>query len=151
MKFIHKIPLNNNGKIDKYNLLNCEIYRNKNEKILKNDSVANAVYEAWKETLGHESFDNDTNFFDAGGSSLAVLKLSKKLEMKVGRKLTVIDLYRFTTVNEIVSFLKNDTVDAKTSEERKKEFERISWEILNVKHQVFYDNLLMNWEDTYVD
>jgi amino acid adenylation domain-containing protein len=120
VKFIHKIPLNNNGKIDKYNLLNCEIFRNKNEKILKNDSVTNAVYEAWKETLGHESFDKDTNFFDAGGSSLAVLNLSKNLEMKVGRKLTVIDLYRFTTVNEIVSFVKNDTADTKTSEERKK-------------------------------
>ncbi|WP_042475212.1 non-ribosomal peptide synthetase [Bacillus ndiopicus] len=120
VKYIHKIPMNNNGKIDKNNLFNYEINRSKNEKSMTSNPVANAVYTVWEEILGHSNFDNDTNFFDAGGSSLAVLSLSKKIELQFGKKLTVIDLYRFTTVNEIVSFLQNNTSNDKKSDDHKK-------------------------------
>ncbi|MEO2211139.1 condensation domain-containing protein [Paenibacillus amylolyticus] len=118
--YIQKIPINNNGKIDKNNLFNYEITRNKNEKSMTSDPVADAVFTAWVETLEHSNFDNDTNFFDAGGSSLAVLSLSKKIEAQFDKKLTVIDLYRFTTVNEIVSFLKHNTTDGNTIKDRQK-------------------------------
>jgi Phosphopantetheine attachment site len=59
---------------------------------------ADLVRSVWRETLGSDSFDDDTGFFEAGGDSLLLLVLIEKLTAACGVKLRAIDVLRAGTI-----------------------------------------------------
>jgi aryl carrier-like protein len=42
--------------------------------------------------------DYETNFFDAGGSSLLLLELQREFETSLGSAVSVVELFKFTTI-----------------------------------------------------
>ena len=56
------------------------------------------VRSVWRDTLGGDSFDDDTGFFEAGGDSLLLLVLIEKLTAAGGVKLRAIDVLRAGTI-----------------------------------------------------
>ncbi|MFF8189856.1 amino acid adenylation domain-containing protein [Streptomyces bobili] len=63
-------------------------------------SVREGVRAAWRAVLEHDNFGADHNFFDAGGHSLLLVKLSERLRLATGADVPVIDLLRHVTVQD---------------------------------------------------
>jgi amino acid adenylation domain-containing protein len=60
--------------------------------------IVPAVAAAWAEVLDMPHVPDDENFFDLGGHSLAMFQLQEALERHTGHRLTIVDLFRHTTV-----------------------------------------------------
>ncbi|MDA7620732.1 HAD-IIIC family phosphatase [Verrucomicrobia bacterium] len=54
----------------------------------------------WHDLIGHGSFDLDTEFYDAGGHSLKVVRLAGQLSKKFNCDISVTDLLTFPTIKE---------------------------------------------------
>ncbi|KVX25306.1 hypothetical protein WL02_31015 [Burkholderia ubonensis] len=59
----------------------------------------------WAEALGHDRFDIHTNFFEAGGHSLALLAVHDRLAREHAGALSVIDLFVYTTIAQLAARL----------------------------------------------
>ncbi|MER5887849.1 amino acid adenylation domain-containing protein [Streptomyces sp. NPDC001941] len=60
--------------------------------------VSGAVLRAWQEVLPGREFDRDTNFFEAGGHSLLLVKLQDALRAHTGTGPGIADLMRHTSI-----------------------------------------------------
>lgn len=76
---------------------------------LTNSSAANAqaqntsdftalIRAAWESTLGHDKFDNDTSFFDAGGDSFVLISLVAELAKSSGLTVKAAHVLRAPTI-----------------------------------------------------
>jgi hypothetical protein len=64
------------------------------------------VQQAWRKALGNADFDNDTDFFAAGGTSMGMLRLRDALrDLLPGRVILMRDLYRHPTVRSFAGRL----------------------------------------------
>jgi len=55
----------------------------------------------WQAVLGLEQVGIHTNFFDAGGHSLLVIKMRQLIQSTLGRTLPVADLFRYPTIHQL--------------------------------------------------
>ena len=55
----------------------------------------------WQAVLGLEQVGIHTNFFDAGGHSLLVIKMRQLIQSTFGRPLPVADLFRYPTIHQL--------------------------------------------------
>ncbi len=116
------IPLTSNGKTDYKQLEFRAISLNANYHQSgppdTQDSLSLKVAAAWSAVLGMDEVPKNANFFDLGGHSLLVPKLQLELQNHTGMRLSVLELFKHSTVSDIVRHLSrdNDTVDAPTVE-----------------------------------
>ena len=66
----------------------------------------------WQHILGTQAIGIDDNFFDAGGHSLLVVRLHRKLQQRLGRAIALTDLYRFPTVRTFTASLAADALSS---------------------------------------
>jgi amino acid adenylation domain-containing protein len=64
-----------------------------------------AVAAIWCDVLGLAEVGVEENFFDLGGHSLLVVRVQARLSELLGRKVPVVDLFRFPTVRAIARHL----------------------------------------------
>ncbi|MFK7974075.1 MAG: non-ribosomal peptide synthetase [Rickettsiaceae bacterium] len=108
---MEKLPLTNNGKIDRIKLL--ELVKQLDSNGLKTDGCKSTnipdtsdpvslVTEMWKQLLNvnAKNIMLDVNFFDLGGHSLMVFKLQEMLQQKTGKVIPIVKLFRNTTIAE---------------------------------------------------
>lgn len=55
----------------------------------------------WKELLNIEKIGLKDNFFDVGGYSLLLHQIRRKIQMRFNLKVSVIELFRYTTVESL--------------------------------------------------
>jgi natural product biosynthesis luciferase-like monooxygenase protein len=67
--------------------------------------VEQQIAEIWQEVLELPEVGIDTNFADVGGHSLAMVRVLGKLKEKVSTKVTLVDLFRHTTIRALARFL----------------------------------------------
>ncbi len=63
--------------------------------------AAGIISDAWQDVLGVDTVDRNISFFDHGGNSLQVVTLRHALEERLGRPVSLVDLFRYGTVNEL--------------------------------------------------
>lgn len=63
------------------------------------------VKQAWVEVLGHRDVSGTVNFFEAGGDSLAAIRVVTRLRDLGGLRLTLVDFYRFPTIGSLANHL----------------------------------------------
>ncbi|MEU1285682.1 non-ribosomal peptide synthetase [Kitasatospora sp. NPDC005856] len=63
------------------------------------------VAEAWGQTLAADSVDEDTNFFDAGGNSVLLTVLQKRLTDGLGVRVPIKDIFRYPTVASLTDHI----------------------------------------------
>lgn len=56
------------------------------------------VRSAWRDTLGYDTFNDDTSFFDAGGDSFVLISLIAKLTKSSGLTIKAVDVLRAPTI-----------------------------------------------------
>jgi natural product biosynthesis luciferase-like monooxygenase protein len=67
--------------------------------------VEQQIAEIWQEVLELPEVGVDTNFSDVGGHSLAMVRVLGRLKEKVSTKVTLVDLFRHTTIRALARFL----------------------------------------------
>ena len=101
------LPLSPNGKLDRRALPAPEgpgAIEGTDE--APRSEVEKRIAAVWKEVLGVERVGVRDNFFDLGGHSLLLLQVHKKLRAELpGRDLSVMDLFRYSTVQSLAEHL----------------------------------------------
>ena len=75
------------------------------ERVQDPSDLIGLVRSAWRNTLGHDTFNDDTSFFDAGGDSFVLISLIAKLTKSSGLTIKAIDVLRAPTVHGQVALL----------------------------------------------
>ncbi len=101
------LPLNASGKLDRHRLPAPERPpRSSAERPLREGE--RAIAEAWCAVLGLGSVAPDANFFEAGGTSLLLVQVHARLRTR-WPELTLVDLFRFPTVESLAAHLSPET------------------------------------------
>jgi amino acid adenylation domain-containing protein/thioester reductase-like protein len=104
---VEKIPLTQNGKIDRKNLLVLS-KRKRNKSPI--NTIEKTLIELWRKTLNKEDISVFDNFFEIGGDSLSILQIQIEL-IKYNWNIKTQDFYRFQTIKELSEYIKNVEVN----------------------------------------
>jgi amino acid adenylation domain-containing protein len=113
--FLPELPLTDNGKIDRKALLKLPPPsiafsaaagqpENKSGNQTSNE-IERIVAAAWQDALGIPSVGVNDNFFDLGAHSLTVAEVQAKLQETLGREISLVDLFQFSTVSALARHL----------------------------------------------
>jgi hypothetical protein len=107
--FVHlpELPLSPNGKVDRKALPDPELSRPElaTPYVAPREGLERAIAEVWSRLLGIERVGVHDNFFDLGGHSLLMAELRTSLQAKVGRTLSMVELFQYPTVKALAEFL----------------------------------------------
>ena len=112
------LPLTPNGKVDRLSLPVPEALsgavtavvadnvekRNTNPR----SSIEKMIVEIWREVLHIENIGTEDNFFDIGGHSLLLSKAYNLLKKQVNKEITMVDMFKYPTVQSLAGFLDTD-------------------------------------------
>lgn len=120
IQFLEQIPLLKNGKLDQQQLKLLSSEAQVSE--LKNEHRQAASSEQeihisgmWDEILNKTASPVDISFFEFGGTSLEVVKLHSRLQNEFAIELSIIDLFRHTTISDQVALI--NAADSKTTDD----------------------------------
>lgn len=115
IEVMKQFPRTFNGKTDKRALLaTLQKEKKVEQKYTANSStVQGQLEQIWTSLLGVECVDYDVNFFDAGGYSLLLYKLSKKIEETFSIRVSYADLMSYTTINTFAEFIERSKREEK--------------------------------------
>lgn len=95
--FMEEIPLNSNGKIDKKRLP-AVTQLISSESIQPENELQKQLFNIWTEVLNTEDFGITDNFFELGGHSLKATKLRGIIVKKIGKSLTINEIFLTPTI-----------------------------------------------------
>lgn len=119
---VDKMPLTHAGKIDK-KLLEIPENKVKNSTVpkWKEDNLTEIVKHIWKELLSIEDIKDEDDFFDLGGHSLLLAQLHVLLPEPVRNRISLPELYIFTTVSGFVKEVEKRMHKTEISQKNKAE------------------------------
>ncbi|WP_172195242.1 non-ribosomal peptide synthetase [Saccharibacillus qingshengii] len=94
---MEKLPVNANGKIDRRALPQPESLEETNREMPLGETEER-LHSLWSGVLGHDRFGVLDRFFDVGGHSLQAAVLRARIERRFGAKLSIRELFEYTTV-----------------------------------------------------
>ncbi|PHV70431.1 non-ribosomal peptide synthetase [Sporanaerobium hydrogeniformans] len=95
---LKSIPINANGKIDYKALPIPDRSQEESEAyVAPRNEWEEKLATIWCEVLGIKKVGIDDNFFDLGGESFKAIKITRK----IGKNVSVIDLFKFPTIREL--------------------------------------------------
>ncbi len=100
---LEEMPLNANGKIDKFALKNI---RETTEIHIVDDETLNIVLEAFREVLNNDFILIDSDFVEWGGNSLSAMNLQMLLNQNLGVSLSSSDIIELSTPVNIANHIK---------------------------------------------
>jgi amino acid adenylation domain-containing protein len=123
---IDEIPLTVPGKVDSKRLLlvdSRDVHpdrpftapQSKNEKI---------VVKVWKEVLEVDTIGLDDNFFDLGGTSLDIFKVSSQINRLFNKQIPVVALFQHSTARSLARYLEEGTGQESISPEKQEALSR---------------------------
>ena len=106
-EFLPALPLTENGKIDRKallklpppNLAACTAASQPQNE--PGNEMERIVAAAWQDALGVPSVGMNDNFFDLGAHSLTVAEVQAKLQTELGREISILDLFQYSTVSAL--------------------------------------------------
>ena len=106
-EFSTALPLTENGKIDRKALLKLSppnLAAGTDARDPRNEpgnEMESIVAAAWRDALGVGSVGMNDNFFDLGAHSLTVAEVQAKLQTELGREISILDLFQYSTVSAL--------------------------------------------------
>jgi amino acid adenylation domain-containing protein len=105
---LEHIPLKPNGKVDKQRLPGPETgTREKN--IPPSNEEEERIAAVWKEVLQVKEVGTRDNFFDIGGDSLLIIRVSSRLSKELGFKIPLTLLFQYPTIHTLAGYLSGKT------------------------------------------
>ncbi len=112
-----ELPRTASGKVDRAALPAPGLGRAAGVHVEPVSPLERAVAAVMREALGVERVGRDDSFFQLGGHSLLMIRAAGLLEQRLGRKVQVIELFRFPTVAALAAFLDEGDRTAPSGEE----------------------------------
>ncbi len=105
--YLDHLPLNRNGKVDRAALPGPGKERSLSEKtyVAPHSDFEKIVADIWKHVLKIDSVGVHDNFFDLGGNSLTIIRLSSKLKDAFKREIPVATLFNYPTISAQARYL----------------------------------------------
>jgi acyl carrier protein len=105
---IEKMPLTQNGKIDK-KALPVPVLQKTSNYIAPRNEVEERLAAIWSDVLNLEkdSISIDDNFFESGGHSLKANDLISKIHKEMGTRLPVAEVFKKPTIEELAEMIEN--------------------------------------------
>ena len=100
---MERLPLNENGKVDRKRLPEPEGARPdlESEFVAPAGRLEEAVAALWREVLAVERVGVHDNFFDLGGTSLTLIRLQSRLREGIGLEVSTVELFRYPTISAL--------------------------------------------------
>jgi acyl carrier protein len=115
--FLAALPLTPNGKLDRRALPAPQSQARSTQAYAPpRNEVEAMVSEIWQRALGIPQVGTQDNFFDIGGHSLLVVQVLKELRERLARPIQMTDLFRYTTIEALASFLGGEEAAPRGSE-----------------------------------
>lgn len=116
--FVHlqAFPLTSHGKIDEQSFPKPVIYSTDKTYQVRNE-IEGIIQHVWAElfNIPQEAVPIDRNFFELGGNSILILKMFSKLEKSLkGNRLTIVDLFRFPTIESLAKRIAGSNLKMKS-------------------------------------
>jgi amino acid adenylation domain-containing protein len=110
MVILEAMPLTANGKIDRKQLPPSDgnILRDDQDFVAPSSPLETKIAHVWSQLLGLDRVDIHDNFFDIGGNSLLVIQVHTKLQEILGQDISIVNLFRYPTINVLTQFLNQD-------------------------------------------
>lgn len=104
---LNALPKLPNGKIDRAALPTAAEIKPVSDKAasIPAGAVERALAEIWAAVLGVEHVDVETSFFDLGGHSLLLATVRSQIAKRLGRDVSVLDLFRYPTIRALATHL----------------------------------------------
>ncbi|RAJ77625.1 non-ribosomal peptide synthase protein (TIGR01720 family)/amino acid adenylation domain-containing protein [Chitinophaga dinghuensis] len=109
---LEEIPLTQNGKADKRRLpdpLGMEL-RSGVEYVEPRNEIEEKLVAIWKDLLGKDKIGIRDNFFDAGGNSIKIVRLSHLSTKLLGKDISVALLFQYPNIEDLVDFIVDEPV-----------------------------------------
>jgi amino acid adenylation domain-containing protein len=105
---VPRLPLGPTGKIDRKALPAPEAptARARGRLVAPRDATERGLIEVWERVLGRQGIGLGDDFFDLGGHSLLGVRLVAELEKRLGRRIPLRALFRFSTPERMAAFLR---------------------------------------------
>jgi hypothetical protein len=112
--YLPALPETPNGKIDRQALPMPErqSVAPSAASVAPQGSTEETIAAIWREVLNRKDVGVTDNFFDIGGHSLLTILVLGKLKPKVPRPLSLVDLFRYTTIRALADFLDSEEAPA---------------------------------------
>jgi thioesterase domain-containing protein/acyl carrier protein len=107
MVMVSAWPLTPNGKIDRTALLALERPDTLTQYVAPRNTLEQDIAQLWQEVLGTGKAGVFDNFFEAGGDSLAAVRLVAGLEIRFNTKLPVASLFGAQTIAQLAHVINN--------------------------------------------
>jgi hypothetical protein len=122
---LEEIPLTSNRKVDrqKLNSLGKKLSTGVEHVAPKSDNEI-IIADAWKKILKLDEIGIYDNFFDLGGTSLNIIRLNSKLKEIFKRDISIIAMYRYTTIDSFSHFLGTANANVENSPASSRDKER---------------------------
>ncbi|MFJ8520731.1 amino acid adenylation domain-containing protein, partial [Lysinibacillus xylanilyticus] len=104
---IGKMPLTQNGKINRRALPEPNINEILNEYEAPRNKIEKVLAEVWSEVLVIEKIGINDNFFELGGHSLKATVLLSKIHKALNKDIQLKELFRLPTIKELSEFIEN--------------------------------------------
>ena len=119
--FLDNFPMTANGKIDRKSLASLFASSGNDNSSKPMDSgpaneIEQIIVEVWAEALGAEQVSLDENIFDLGVTSLMVPEVQIELQRRLGREISLVDLFEFHTSRALAAHLGGGSVAIQTSD-----------------------------------
>ena len=103
---VDKMPLNQNGKVDRKRLLEMKgdtlVEVGSDIPVTENEEKLLGI---WKEVLGIEEIGTEANFFDLGGDSIKAIQVASRL-LKYNLRIEIKDIFEHRSIKELSSCVK---------------------------------------------
>ncbi|MGC1650186.1 MAG: phosphopantetheine-binding protein, partial [Candidatus Sulfotelmatobacter sp.] len=108
-----KFPLTPSGKIDRRSaLFEGPVVRAAAAiHVAPRGEMERAIAGVWREALQVEKIGIHDNFFDLGGHSLLMVQVQNKLGHRLGKEVSIVDLFRYPTINTLAHYLSQEEED----------------------------------------
>ncbi|MEN6316858.1 MAG: amino acid adenylation domain-containing protein [Clostridiaceae bacterium] len=99
---LDKMPLNSNGKIDRKRLSEAKAMQPEKNHLYKSEGeVQKILLSIYNKILNIDNIDIQQSFFDLGGDSLQIIKLTIEIYNHFGIELNFSDIYKSSTIEDL--------------------------------------------------
>lgn len=134
-EIVKSIPLTPNRKVDRNALLSLtgELMTPGTTFVAPKPGIEKTIADTWIEVLKVPSVGVNDNFFDLGGHSLHTIQVSSLLTRRLGKEVSVVNLFRYTTIRSLAQFLSGQNQDKIITDKDTKHLDKLQEGIRRLK------------------
>ncbi|PFH58252.1 hypothetical protein XA68_13985 [Ophiocordyceps unilateralis] len=107
---LEALPMTPNGKVDRRALPNpFQVSRDARSTTKPTTDIEHCILAVWSQVLGHDAISTDDSFFEVGGDSARLIRVQLELEKRVGRAVSLVELFEHYTVKTLATHLTKET------------------------------------------